>query len=176
MKSIITLLLVNGSVLAAGGAGHGSPSDLIPSFVNIAILAAILLYILIPIMKDHFKTKSQDVSQIMERANVKAKEAEMLMVAQKKKISNLESEVDGIKKDASTEVSTFKSNYEKEVESRITNLKQEASIKIEIEKQEMANNLNEQLLDAVIANAKSKIKADQGLNAEASNKILEGLR
>jgi hypothetical protein len=40
----------------------------------------------------------------------------------------------------------------------------------------MANNLNEQLLDAVIANAKSKIKADQGLNAEASNKILEGLR
>jgi F0F1-type ATP synthase membrane subunit b/b' len=176
MKSILTLLLVNGSVLAAGGAGHGSPSDLIPSFVNIAILAAALLYILIPIMKDYFKTKSHDVSQIMERASVKAKEAEMLMVSQKKKISNLDSEIDGIKKDASSEVSTFKSNYEKEVQSRITNLKQEASIKIETEKQEMANNLNEQLIDAVIANAKTKIKADQGLNTEATNHILEGLR
>jgi hypothetical protein len=40
----------------------------------------------------------------------------------------------------------------------------------------MANNLNEQLIDAVIANAKTKIKADQGLHTEATNHILEGLR
>ncbi len=176
MKSILALLLVNGTVHAAGGTGHGSPSDLIPSFVNIGLLAAGLLYILIPIMKDYFKTKSQDVKNIMERASVKAKEADMLMAAQKKKLSNLESEVEAIKKDGATEVSTYKSNYEKDVESRISNLKQEASKKIETEKQELANNLNEQLLDAVIANAKTKIKADQGLNTEATNKILEGLR
>ncbi len=174
MKLLVGLI-ISGSVFAAGS-GHGSPSDLISSFVNIFLLAGGLLYVLIPKLKVHFGTKSKEVKEIMERAQIKAKEAQMLMETQKKKLLNLDGEIAGIKKEADQEISTYQSNYSKEVEDRISKLKSDAAKKIESEKQELANDLNEQLLDAVIANAKTKIKSDSALNTAATGRILEGLK
>lgn len=173
--NLIVLTILSGTAFAAGGSGHGSPSDLISSFVNIALLAGGLAYILIPKMKEHFSAKSTDVSNIMERANIKAKEAQMLMDVQKKKIDGLEAEIEQLKKDGDQEVQSFKNTYNEEVNDRVSKLKEDAAKKIETEKQELANNLNEELLDAVIASAKTKIKADSNLSSEATSKILEGL-
>jgi F0F1-type ATP synthase membrane subunit b/b' len=176
--NVLTILTVlTGTCLAADGGdnSHGSPSDLISSFVNIALLAAGLLYILVPKMKEHFSTKSNEVTNIMERASIKAKEAKMLMDVQKKKMDNLDAEIIDLKKDGETEISNFRANYSEEIDTRISKLKEDAAKKIETEKQELANNLNEELLDAVIASAKIKIKADKNLGSEATSKMLEGL-
>jgi F0F1-type ATP synthase membrane subunit b/b' len=175
LNILIILTITTGTTFAAGGSGHGSPSDLISSFVNVALLCAGLLYILIPKMKEHFSAKSTDVTNIIERANIKAKEAKMLMDVQQKKMDNLDSEIAEIKKDGEAEVSNFKSAYSQEVEMRISKLKEDAAMKIETEKQDLANSLNEELLDAVIASAKTKIKADKNLSTEATSKMLKGL-
>ena len=173
MKLFIGLILST-SVFAAGS-GHGSPSDLIPSFVNVAILAAALLYILVPKLKIMFSEKSSNVTEVMERASVKAKEAKMLMEVQNKKIESLDDEIQAIRNEGDQEINGYKNLLGKDVEARISALKVEAGKKIETEKQELANNLNEQLLDEVIAQAKSKIKADGNLSSEATSKILQGL-
>jgi F0F1-type ATP synthase membrane subunit b/b' len=164
INSLIVFITINNTAFAAGGSGHGSASDLIWPFINVTVLAGILLYILIPKMKVHFLAKSTDVTSIMERANVKAKEAQMLMDVQNKKLNNLDSEISEINKDGENEISNFKSGYAKEVETRISKLKEDAAKKIETEKQDLANNLNEELLDAVIASAKSKIQPKYTLN------------
>ena len=80
-----------------------------------------------------------------------------------------------IKNEGDQEISGYKDLYAKDVDSRISKLKVDAGKKIETEKQELANDLNEQLLDAVIAEAKTQIKADRNLTSEATSKILQGL-
>ena len=68
MKLLITSLICTLSIsvsFASGGAGHGSAFDLIPSFVNVIILAAALLYILVPKMRAHFLEKSKNVEVVM---------------------------------------------------------------------------------------------------------------
>lgn len=166
-------LMSVGNAFAAGGSG--SPKDLLWPFFNVTVLAALLLYKLIPVMKKHFGEKAKTIAEVMERASVRAKEAQMLMDVQKKKLDSLDDEITNLKKEGDDEVSSYKDTYTKEVDERIVKLKSDAAKKIETEKQEMANDLNEELLNAVIANAKVKIKGDNALSASATNKILEGL-
>ena len=176
MKFLV-LVLLSGSVMASSdGEAHGSPSDLISSFVNVIILGAFLIWKLKGVFQKHFTNKSKEISEIMERASVKAKEAQMMMDMQKKKIENLKSEVSKINSDVDSDINKFKSNYSKEVSERIDKLKSDASSKIETEKQELANELNETLVDSVIAKAKEAIKKDSSLNSKAAASILEGLK
>lgn len=176
MKFLV-LVLLSGSVLASGGGeGHGSPADLISSFFNVIVLGAFLIWKLKGVFKKHFSNKSKEVSEIMERANVKAKEAQMMMDMQKKKIENLNSEISKLNSDVTTDIENFKEDYSKEITERINKLKSDASAKIETEKQELANELNETLVDSVIAKAKEAIKNDSSLNSKATASILEGLK
>lgn len=172
----LTLLSLTICSSAFAGGGHGHASDLIPSFVNIAILATFLGWKLKKPMTDFFTKKSNDISEIMERASVKAKEAQMMMEMQSKKVEGLEREIEELKKDSQDRLSKFKSEYAQDVDSRIKTLKEDATLKIEAEKKELMLNLNDMLLDQVLTKTKSVLKNDKAVAKKATNNILEGLR
>jgi F0F1-type ATP synthase membrane subunit b/b' len=172
---VLVLLALSSTVFAAGD-GHGSPSDLISSFFNVFLLGGFLVWKLKGVFKKHFTEKSESVSEIMERASVKAKEAEMMMQMQQKKIDGMTQEISKINSDVAVDVERFKNDYSKEVQDRITKLKNDAAQKIESEKKELANELNETLIDSVISKAKVALNKDKKLNEQATSKILEGLR
>lgn len=174
MKYLILLLVSQGAM--AAGSGEGNPLDLWMPALNLSILLAIIFSAIKKPAREYFATKSSEVSEMVERAAIKAKEAQMMMETQKKKIEGAEAEIQKLKEDAVTEMSSFETNYKKEVEERIQKLKEDATMKIEAEKKELIDELNSGLLDQVIANAKNKIKNDNNLSKEAAAKILEGLK
>ena len=78
MKYFIFLILSSEYVFAAGS-GHGSPSDLVPAAVNVSILLAAIIFGMRGKLKSFFAEKSVGISEMLESASAKAKEAEMMM-------------------------------------------------------------------------------------------------
>ncbi len=174
MKSLVSLILVISSdiALAAGGTG---PSSLIPAAVNVTILIVALVFLLRKPASEFFNNKSATVSEMLERASAKAKEAEMMMQAQKKKAEGMEAEIKKLESEAEDLISGFEKQYTAEVQERISKMKEDASVKIEAEKKELMNELNSNLLDLVISKTKTTIKSDKSIAANATKNIVEGL-
>ena len=172
---ILLMLVMSGSAFAAGD-GHGGPMDLIAPAVNLSILLGFLAYKLKGPASNFFSGKSASVSEMMERASVKAKEAEMMMQMQSKKMEGANEEISKIESDVDSEISKFKTAYESEVQERIRKMKEEAGLKIEAEKKELLDELNSTLLDQVIAKTKATLKNDNTLNENATKGIVEGIK
>lgn len=181
MKNLVVLsLLISANAIAAGGLQPTTWQEFFPTLVwpafNVALLGSLLFWKLKGPVKVFFKGKSEGIAEIMERANVKAKEAEMMMQVQRKKIEGMEEEIKKIHTEADTEIESFKTNYTKEITERIEKLKTDAALKIDAEKKQLTDELNAMLLDEVISKAKSTIKANKDLSEKATTKVLEGLR
>lgn len=175
MKAVI-LLLLSGVAFAGGDSGHAGPSSLIAPLVNVVILASFLIWKLKGPAKDFFTTKSTDVSNMMERAAIKAKEAQMLMAESKRKLEGAESEISKQKAESEAFINNFNTEYNKEVDERITELKSDAKNKIETEKNDLVSNLNNALLENVLLKAKDKLKNDKNLSDKATQNIIEGIK
>lgn len=173
----LTLLLVSTNLLAAPHEGEhsASPVSLISSFVNLGIFLGFVIWKIKGPLRAHLTKKATDISSMVERANVKAKEAEMMMSAQQKKLAGVDSEIETIQKNAESEIERFEKNYSKETAEKIERLKVEAINKIEAEKKAILHNLNNQLIDEVITKAKSVVKNDKNINTKVSENLLKGL-
>lgn len=173
-KLILAQLILMSEITIAAGSGHGA-STLIAPAVNFTILLVGLAYFLGKPAKEFFATKSTSISDMMAKAESKAKEAQMMMEVQSKKSQGSEAEIKKLEEENSELISAFEKNYKNEVQDRILKMKEDAGQKIEAEKTEMINSLNSNLLDIVIANAKNTIKADGNLAQSAAKSIVEKL-
>jgi len=173
MKFLI-LLLVSTNAIAAGS-GHGSPSDLIPAAVNVTILLAAIVFGLRKKLSALFKAQSTSISELLERASAKAKEAEMLMELNKKKIEGAEEELNKKKVEMKNELTSFEKTYSLSIEERVKKMKEDAGSKIDAEKLELMNELNRTLIDQVISKTKAKIKTDKSLSDSAVERLVKGL-
>ncbi|MBG60133.1 MAG: hypothetical protein CME67_07150 [Halobacteriovoraceae bacterium] len=173
---LLTGLLMANNMVFAAGKGTGSPADLIPAFINLFILLSFLIWILKKPAQNYYREKSDGVKNLLERASVKAKESQMMMDAQKKKIDNVAEEIDTIFLDADKSITKFETDYKNEVSERIEKMKQDAAAKIEAEKKQAFNKLNNNFLDEVIGKAKTYIKGNPELASKATDSALEGLK
>lgn len=172
MKYALLTALICSEVFAAGGGGHGHVSDLLPNAVNLSLLIIILTVLLRKKLQAFFTDKSVLISDMVERAEIKAKEAQLMMEKQKKKIEGAEAEINKLKSEVDDQIKTFESEYSKEVDERIVKMKEDAGHKIEAEKVALLNALNSNLLDQVIVNAKKKIKSEGALKAKATETLI----
>lgn len=173
MKSVLLLVLILFSGVAfAGGTGPGS---LVAPAVNVTILVCALIYFLKTPAKAFFSNKSSSVSEMLERASSKAKEAEMMMEVQRKKAESSEQEIKKLEAEHADMINSFDKNYQKEVEERIVKMKEDANQKIESERKELVEELNANLLDLVVAKAKNQIKNNPTMAETATKNIIEGL-
>jgi len=173
MKNFITIILL--SITSSAFAGGDGAASLIPSAVNVLILAGGLIYLLKDKASVFFSDKSSVVSEMIDRASAKAKEAEEMMAIQKQKISSVDAEIASLKSEQEKSISEYEAAYSAEVKERISKLKEDTDIKIEAEKTEMLNELNANLLDLVINNAKTKISADPSLSKSVTDNLIKGL-
>lgn len=156
--------------------GHGSAADLIAPAVNVAILAGFLIWKLKAPLKSHFDKQAEDVSNTLERASLKTKEANTMMENENRKLANLSQEVKTINQQAETDVLTYEKNLSKETEEKTQKLKTDANSKIQADKKSMLDELNAQLLDQVISQAKQTIKSNKDFQNKASSKLLKGMQ
>jgi len=157
--------------MAAGKGGHGSVTDLIAPLVNVLLLAGFLIWKLKKPLSDYFTKQADEISNTLERASLKSKEAEVMLQAQMKKMAAVESETKEIVKQAQVDLKNYEKNYTREIEEKAGKLKMDATSKIEAERKLLINNLNSQLLDEVIAKAKSSIKTNKDHQSKVSHKM-----
>ncbi len=160
---------------SGGGAHHGSINDLLAPAVNVLLLLGFLGWKLKKPMADHFNKLATDISNTLERASLKSKEAKMMLDNEEKKISNLASEVKTINTQADSDVVTFEKKLAKETEEKTHKLKTDATMKIAADKKAVMDALNAELLEQVVSKTKSTIKGNKDFQSKASSKLLQGL-
>lgn len=163
------------SAIASTGGHHGSVSDLIAPAVNVAILLGFLVWKLKKPLKDHFDSKSIEISNTLERASLKSKEAKLMLQSQERKTANLSNEVKTIQTMAENDILHFENKLAKEVEEKTHKLKIDANSKIQADKKMAMDDLNTELLDQVIKKTKTAIKTNKDYQSKVSTKLLQGL-
>lgn len=174
MKFLI--FIIPSFVLAAGNShGEGTPTDLIPSFVNVILLLGLLVWKLTPVIKNHFSSKAEEIDTVMRRAEIKAKEANDLMAVTSKKMAESDEEIKTLKSNAENQVNNYKAEYIRDVDHRIHKLNEDAKMKIEAEKKSLSDSVNELLVDKVINKSKNKISSNDNLSNNTKEKLLGDL-
>jgi F0F1-type ATP synthase membrane subunit b/b' len=158
-----------------GGAHHGSVSDLIAPAVNVLVLVGFLVWKLKTPLKNHFDTKSTEISNTLERASLKAKEAKIMLETQERKMANLSNELKLIQSQADSDGVHFEKIIAKDIEEKTHKLKIDANSKILSDKKSAMDDLNAELLDQVIKKTKSSIKNNKDYQSKVSTKLLQGL-
>jgi F0F1-type ATP synthase membrane subunit b/b' len=159
----------------AAGAHHASVSDLIAPAVNVAILVGFLVWKLKGPLTKHFNTMAENVSNTLERASLKSKEAKIMLDNEERKIAGLTNEVKSINNQSENDVVTYEKNLSQEVEEKSHKLKIDANSKIQADKKAMVDALNAELLDQVVKKTKATIKGNNDYQNKVSTKLLQGL-
>jgi F0F1-type ATP synthase membrane subunit b/b' len=166
------------TVYAAGSTGeahHASISDLFAPAVNVSILLGVLVWKIKNPLKTYFTTKSEEISNTLERANLKSKEAHIMLEGETRKLSNLKNEIASIKQRSEIEVANFEKLVLKETEDKTQKLKVDANSKIQADKKYIMDQLNAELLSQVIQKTKATIKTNKDYQNKVSTKLLQDL-
>lgn len=166
--------------LAEGGghgdtAHHGSVTDLIAPAVNVALLVGFLVWKLKTPLKNHFDKAAEEVSNTLERASLKSKEAKIMLDNEERKLAHLSTEIKNINAQSEADVVSFERKLTTEIEEKSHKLKIDANAKIQADKKMMVDSLNAELLDQVLKKTKATIKGNQDYQNKVSNKLLQGL-
>jgi F0F1-type ATP synthase membrane subunit b/b' len=176
MNLFLIYLITNVAQASSDGGHHAGPSSLIAPAFNLAFLLVGLIYLTKKKISDHFQEKSKEISDTLERANLKSKEAQVLLENQERKMNHLSQEIKNIQQKTDAEVKTFEQNYQLEITQKTSKLKSDAILKIEADKRAMNRELNAKVLDQVIKKTKEKIKTDRDLQAKATSKLLQDIK
>lgn len=158
------------------GGHHASITDLIAPAFNVIVLFGVLIFATKDKLKSYFVSYSESISNTLQRADMKAKEAQLMLENQKRKMAALESDVSSIHSQSDAEVAAFEKKMAKETEEKIAKFKVDANSKILADKKQMVDELNAELLEQVIKKTKSTIKDNKDFQGKVSSKMLQGLQ
>ena len=173
--AVVALGFASKAWSSSGAQGHGSITDLLWPAINVAILVGVLVWKLKKPLGDHFRTKSDEVANTLERANLKSKEAQLMLDSQQRRMTNLDNEIKTIHQQTETEILAFEKKLSKEMEEKTLKLKTDANSKIQADKKQVMDDLNAELLDQVIKKTKNTIKTNKDYQSKVSSKLLQGL-
>lgn len=158
--------------------GHHAPSitSLIAPAFNVAVLFGVLIYVAKDKLKGYFVSHSENISNTLNRADIKAKEAKSMLENQQNKMASLAADIKSIQVESETDVVVYEKNLAKETEDKIAKLKVDANSKVVADKKQMIDELNAELLEQVIKKTKSTIKDNKDFQAKVSSKMLQGLQ
>jgi F0F1-type ATP synthase membrane subunit b/b' len=158
-----------------GGGHHASITSLIAPAINVAIFFGFLFWKLRAPLAEYFANQSKQVANTLERANLKSKEAQIMLEGEKRKLNNLPNEIKSIQQQSEADIVNFEKNLSKEVEDKTQKLKADANAKIQADKKALLDELNAELLNQVISKTKSTIKKNKDYQNKVSTKLLQGL-
>jgi F0F1-type ATP synthase membrane subunit b/b' len=165
--------LASGDAHSAHGGHVPSAKDLIAPAFNFIVLFGFLLFKIKKPLKQHFEMKAKKVSEILDRAQVKSKEAQVLFDLNTKKMKEVDQEVVNIQKSAEEDERKFALECEKEAKEKTEKIKHEAIGRVEAEKRALINQLNKELVDDVILKSKKMITTDSNIKKDLTSKVVK---
>lgn len=173
--AILVLGVATNAWSSSTAAHHSSVSDLFAPFINVSILVGVLAWKLKGPLKDYFDKRAEEVANTLERASLKSKEAQILIENEERKIANFSKEIKNLNTQSENDVLAFEKKLAKETEEKTSKLKVDAESRIKADKKSMLDELNNELVNQVIAKTKSTIKTNKENQTKVSTKLLQGL-
>lgn len=158
------------------GGHHGSITDLIAPAFNVIVLFGVLIFATKDKLKSYFVSYSESISGTLQRADMKSKEAHLMLENQKSRLASLEADVSNIHSQSEADVVIFEKKLAMETEEKIAKFKIDANSKVAADKKQMIDDLNTELLEQVIKKTKSTIKDNKDYQSKVSSKMLQGLQ
>lgn len=172
MKILISLLPFMISLAQAAPSGEQGPlSSLALPALNFGLLLIIIIFFTRKPVANMFKQNAEDVESLYKHAEEKDKEAQIRYAQFEQKMQNLDSETKKTLEQAERDAQKAQKLIEEETQAQLKKLEADAVKKAEYEKNILIQELNESLLDEVIAKAKNKIKSDQKLQQQATTRL-----
>lgn len=166
------------SAFAAGNGAHHEPSiaDLMYPAINFTVLVGFLVWKLKKPVTEMFNKKADDVKSLMNSAAEKSKAAQDRLNALQSKMKNLDAEVAKIKADYESDTATFAKTTAAETQATIARVKRDLENKIEGEKNELVEEMSQDLINRVIEKTQETIRASADMKTRATQKIVSELR
>ena len=153
--------------------GHqASITSLIFPFINIGILVGFFFWKLKKPLSEFFQSKAKSIEDAVERAQVKSREAEVMLLKQEEKLRSLDSEIQKIHHLSDEELKKFEENIKLEHNQKIEKLKFDTVQKIEAQNQESYQNLNSIFINAILQKTQNALKTDKNLENQATKNLL----
>lgn len=176
----ITLVFTTFKVWAEGHGGeahaHVGPGSLIAPAFNFIVLFSFIIYKAKIPMKKSFEQKAKRISEILDRAGVKAKEAQVLLDISNKKLSDIDHETAAIMKNTEEDARKMAADSEKDIKEKTEKLKAEAIIRVETEKKNMISDLNKELINDVMKKTKGLITSNSAVQKSLNQKMAQEIR
>lgn len=173
-------LMISLGVMASSEGGHQaahhpSIADLAWPAVNFVVLVVGLIYILRKPLSEGFTKKSSEVEKLINYAQEKDKEAQIKLDMYEKKLASLDSQQQKINQEMNEDFEKFKQTLMLETENEKTRLQRDIENKFESEKKKLLSQINSELLDNVINEAKKQIAGNGEFKKKATEKMLSSL-
>lgn len=172
-KTLLVLSILLSNAYAAGGGGH--LTDLVIPALNFVVFAGIIFLAIKGPMKKMFSENAVKVKELYTYAEGKDKEAQIKLDMYEKKMNSLQSEIQKINEDIQKDEIVFKENVAKETAAQLEKMQKDSILKLESEKNSLLKNLNEALVNEVIAKAKNKISENKDYKEKATKKLVAEL-
>lgn len=162
---------------AAGAEAHhpGMGSLIAPAF-NFVVLFGFILYKSKAPMKKAFEQKAKKISEVLDRAGVKAKEAQVLLDLNNKKLSDVDHEAATIMKNTEEDVKRLALDSERDIKDKTEKMKSEAIARVEAEKKNMISELNKELINDVMKKTKALITSNSAVQKSLNQKMAQEIR
>ena len=172
MKKIVLLVILLDGGWAWAAGGSGSVFDLKWPFLNLFLLATLLVWKIKKPLSDMFNQNATDIKYLYRIAQEKEKESSMKYEMYKKKMEGAGKDYDAVLERFRQKGIDFIDEHKKEGDRFVAKLKKEKEQKVEVEKNKMLKNMESALLSEIILKTKQKIEADEKLKKQVTKGLI----
>ena len=172
---LIFLNLIEIALAAPKSDGSASVFDLKWGAVNFLLLAGFLIWKLKKPLAASFANYSEEVKSLYNHAQEKYKEADLKLKMYEEKLSNVEGQSQKILSESNELLQKIENDIKNETANELKKLEVETKDKIESEKTQLITGVNNELLESVLTNVKTKLNSDTSLSQKINHKMISSL-
>ncbi len=146
-----------------------------PAFNFFVLVSVLVITARKPISKI-FTEKSRKIQELFRLAENKYKEAKHRHDEVTEKLKNVDHEAEKIIHEAHVEAEHLEQRFHEELRERTDRMWSDSHYLIEAERRQLETELNQEVIEVVVKEAKEKIGANNDYKKKASNKLLESVK
>jgi F-type H+-transporting ATPase subunit b len=171
MKLGLIILLMTTDLVAAEGYQQGPLSSLILPFLNFSAVVIFLLVMMRKSLRALFEKNAKEIKELYYHAEEKEKEAKIKLQMYEEKMASLASEKNQIAEKTSREIIALEKTIQEETRLAKNKIEIDGQSKLQHEESMMIRELNESLLNEVIAKAKNSVVSDKAIQKGITTKL-----
>ena len=153
--------------------GGGSLVDLFPSAFNFVLLFSFIFWKIKGPLVEFFDKNRREITLSRERAQAQSREAQLKLEKFEQKMKTCEADCQIIVEDTKKEIAAFEKAYEGEIKKKCEQVKTDMAQRLEAERGLSHLELQRELVELMVAEAKSVLKDSPQSQGKVTEKLIE---